>query len=215
MGKNRDLKPAPCKSALLAAVQQVYVVGAAEQNKGKGIYWRILTTHEVTTAEQAMQIISWYKERWYIEQVHRLLKTDGFRTERSQLEQGWAIRKLTLLAMMATLRILQMVLAYQDDNEQPIDEVFDQQAQTCLQLINAKLEGETEKLKNPAKTKTLKWATWVMARLGGWKGYAPQRRPGPIVLQKGLAKFYNVFEGWTLYQNHQKDVYTQYLWRGF
>src|SRR5258708_40206762 len=110
--------------------------------------------------------------------------------------------------MMATLRILQMMLAYQDDNEQPIDEVFDQEEQICLQFINAKLEGETEKLKNPAKTQTLKWATWVIARLGGWKGYASQRRPGPIVLQKGLAKFYNVFEGWALHQNHLKDVYT-------
>jgi hypothetical protein len=207
--KTEILKPVSCKNELLPAVQEVYVVEASELNKGKGIYWRILTTHEVTTAEQAMQIISWYKERWYIEQVHRLLKTDGFRIERSQLEQGWAIRKLTLLAMMATLRILQMMLAYQDDNEQPIDEVFDQEEQICLQFINAKLEGETEKLKNPAKTQTLKWATWVIARLGGWKGYASQRRPGPIVLQKGLAKFYNVFEGWALHQNHRKDVYTQ------
>ncbi len=78
----------------------------------------------VTNAEQAMQIIEWYKQRWYIEQIHRLLKTEGFRIESSQLEQGWAIRKLTLLAMMATLRILQMMLAY-DDDEQAIDEVFD------------------------------------------------------------------------------------------
>jgi hypothetical protein len=118
------------------------------------------------------------------------------------LEQGWAIRKLTLLAMMASLRILQMMLAYLDDNEQPIDEVFDQQEQKCLQMIEKKMEGATEKLKNPAKVNTLKWATWVIARIGGWKGYASQRKPGPIVLQKGLAKFYNVYEGWLLFQEY-------------
>lgn len=196
------LKPFSCKNERLPKVQEIYVVEATEQNKGKGVYWRILTTHEVTNPEQALQIISWYKERWHIEQIHRLLKTDGFRIERSQLEQGWAIRKLTLLAMMASLRILQMMLAYQDDNEQSIDEVFDKQEQLCLQMIGKKLEGATEKLKNPEKTNTLKWATWIIARMGGWKGYTSQRKPGPIVLQKGLAKFYNVYEGWLLYQNY-------------
>jgi hypothetical protein len=196
------LKPTSCKNEQFPKVQEVYVVEAIEQNSKKGIHWRILTTHEVTTAEQALQIICWYKERWHIEQIHRLLKTDGFKIERSQLEQGWAIRKLTLLAMMASLRILQMMLAYLDDNEQAIDEVFDEQEQKCLQMIGKKMEGATEKLKNPTKVNTLKWATWVIARMGGWKGYTSQRKPGPIVLQKGLAKFYNVYEGWLLYQNY-------------
>ncbi|MBB6129512.1 transposase, partial [Mucilaginibacter lappiensis] len=180
----------------------VYVVEAIEQNRQQGIRWRILTTHEVTSAEQALQIIGWYKERWHIEQIHRLLKTEGFKIERSQLEQGWAIRKLTLLAMMASLRILQMMLAYLDDNEQSIDEVFDKKEQDCLQMIGKKMDGTTEKLRNPAKVNTLKWATWIIARMGGWKGYISQRKPGPIVLQKGLAKFYNVYEGWLLFQDY-------------
>jgi hypothetical protein len=196
------VKPASCRDEQLPKVQEVYVVEAAEQNSKKGIRWRILTTHEVTTPEEALQTISWYKERWHIEQIHRLLKTEGFRIERSQLEQGWAIRKLTLLAMMASLRILQMMLAYLDDNEQSINEVFDEQEQKCLQMIEKKLEGATEKLKNPEKTNTLKWATWIIARMGGWKGYTSQRKPGPIVLQKGLAKFYNVYEGWLLFQDY-------------
>ena len=203
------LKPRSCKDKKLAPTLPVYVVETTELNKNKGIHWRILTTHEVNTVQDALQIILWYKERWHIEQIHRLLKTEGFRIESSQLEQGWAIRKLTLLAMMASLRILQMMLAYQDDNEQPIEEVFDSREQECLKMISAKYEGKTEKLKNPAKANTLKWAAWVIARLGGWKGQASQRKPGPIVLQKGLAKFYNVYEGWILYQDYHKDVYTQ------
>nr|MCS3812219.1 hypothetical protein [Mucilaginibacter sp. X4EP1] len=75
--------------------------------------------------------------------------------------------------------------------------------------MNKKLEGETDKLKNPSPANTLKWATWIIARMGGWKGYASQRKPGPIVLQKGLVKFYNVYEGWSLLLNYQKNVYTQ------
>ena len=189
--------------------KEIYVVEARELNKANGIYWRLLTTHPVTDVHQAMQIIEWYKQRWHIEQIHRLLKTEGFRIESSQLEQGWAIRKLTMLALMATLRILQMMLAYEDCNEQPIEEVFDQDQQLCLAMLNKKLEGETEKLKNPNKSTTLKWATWIIARLGGWKGYRSQRKPGPIVLQKGLGKFYHMYDGWLVHQEFIKNVYTQ------
>jgi hypothetical protein len=206
-GKVSVLKPPSCKNKALSPSKELYVVEAREQTKN-GICWRLITTHSVTNEQEAMQVIEWYKHRWYIEQVHRLLKTEGFRIERSQLEQGWAIRKLTLLAMMATLRILQMMLAYEDDNEQPIDEVFDKQQQQCLQMINHQLEGNTDKQKNPSKTATLKWATWIIARLGGWKGYTAQRKPGPIVFQKGLVKFYHMFEGWIMYQKFTKDVST-------
>lgn len=207
-GNASILKTGQCKNKELPGSKELYVIEAKEK-KAKGIYWRLLTTHPVSSAEEAMRLIDWYKHRWYIEQVHRLLKTEGFRIERSQLEQGWAIRKLTLLAMLATLRIIQMMLAYEDDHEQPIDEVFDKEQQQCLQMMNRQLEGETSKLKNPSKPNTLKWATWIIARLGGWKGYTSQRKPGPIVLQKGLAKFYHMYEGWCMYQKFAKDVSTQ------
>ena len=203
------LKPLSCHDKDVPASTAMYIVEAKEQNKKNGIYWRLLTTHPVTNAAEAMQIIEWYKQRWYIEQVHRLLKTEGFRIERTQLEQGWAIRKLTLLAMMAVLRILQMMIAYEDDNEQPVNEVFTEDEQQCLQMINEQVQGNTEKLKNPSKPKTLKWATWIIARLGGWKGYASSRKPGPIVLQKGLIKFYHMHQGWLLFKNSQLLVSSQ------
>jgi hypothetical protein len=203
------VKPKRSTDPNLPESKEIYIIEAKE-NRKNGLLWRIYTTHPVINAFEAMQIIEWYKQRWYIEQIHRLLKTDGFRIERSQLEQGWAIRKLTLLAMMATLRILQMMLAYEDDSEeQSINEVFDREEQKCLDMLNKKLQGKTNKTKNTSSHTSLRWAVWVIARLGGWKGYKSQRKPGPIVLQKGLAKFYQVFEGWNLYQKFQKEMSTQ------
>jgi hypothetical protein len=207
-GKVSIVKPKNSIDKNQAASTEIFVLEAKEKGVAKGIYWRLLTTHQIRSQQDALQLIEWYKQRWYIEQIHRLLKTEGFRIESSQLEQGWAIRKLTLMAMMATLRILQMMLAYEDGQEQSIDEVFDKEEQKCLQMINHQLQGTTDKLKNPDKEDTLRWATWVIARLGGWKGYQSQRKPGPIVLQKGLAKFYQMFEGWNMYKLFAKDVST-------
>lgn len=203
------VKPQTCKDKDLPETLELYVVDTCESTGSKGIHWRLLTTHPVTTAEEAMLVIEWYRQRWNIEQIHRLLKTEGFRIERSQLEQGWAIRKLTLLAMMGALRILQMMFAYNSNEEQDIHEVFESSEGECLKQLNMNLEGETEKQRNPYTPLTLKWGTWIIARLGGWKGYQKERRPGPIVLQKGLAKFYSIFQGWLLFKNSMKDVYTQ------
>jgi hypothetical protein len=49
------------------------------------LHWRLLTTHPVTTAEEAWRIVEWYKRRWVIEQFFRILKTQGFRLEDSQV----------------------------------------------------------------------------------------------------------------------------------
>lgn len=202
-------KPNSCHDKDLADKVPVTVVEAKEKGKTNGIYWRLYTTHRVNSADEAVQIIEWYKQRWYIEQLFRLLKLQCFQIESSQLETGWAVRKLTMLALLAALRIIQMMLAYEDDNEQPIEEVFTKDEQLCLEQTNKSLEGETEKLSNPHKRQTLKWATWIIARLGGWKGYASQRKPGPVVLHRGFIKFYQLYQGWLIAQRFFKDVGTQ------
>jgi hypothetical protein len=104
-GKVSIIKTKKCNDEKAPDSIEMFVLEAKEKDMANGIYWRLLTTHPITSEHEALQIIEWYKQRWYIEQIHRLLKTEGFRIERSQLEQGWALRKLTLLAMMATLRI--------------------------------------------------------------------------------------------------------------
>lgn len=202
-------KPRSCNDKDLPASVPVTVVEAKEKGKTGGIYWRLYTTHRVNNVSEAIQIIEWYKQRWHIEQLFRLLKLQCFQIERSQLETGWAVRRLTMLALLAALRIIQMMLAYEDDNEQPIEEAFTKDEQLCLKQANKKLEGGTMKLNNPHKPQTLKWATWIIARLGGWKGYASQRKPGPVVLHRGFIKFYQLYEGWLLAQRFYKDVGTQ------
>ena len=50
------------------------------------LHWLLLTTHPVTTVAEAWRIVEWYKRRWLIEQFFRILKTQGFKVEDSQLE---------------------------------------------------------------------------------------------------------------------------------
>ena len=82
------------------------------------------TTHTITTYEEAIAIVNNYRQRWYIEQLFRLLKNKGFKIESSELETGWSIRKLTVIILNSALRVMQLLLTYNNDESQPIEHVF-------------------------------------------------------------------------------------------
>ena len=175
-------------------------------NATNPINWKLLTTHKVDTYQQALILVDWYCARWYIEQLFRLLKRQGFGIEETEIESGWAIRKLVIMQMTALLKILQMNIAYADpEGGQPIEEVFDEQQVEVPHLMNNKLQGKTVKQKNLHDPKTTKWAAWIVGRLGGWKGYDSQGPPGVIVLKRGLDRLSYIIEGLNL----AKDVYTR------
>ena len=55
--------------------------------------WLLLTTHPVTSVAAALEIVAWYRRRWLIEQLFRILKTQGFNVEDSQIADGAALMK--------------------------------------------------------------------------------------------------------------------------
>ena len=163
--------------------------------------WRLWTTHPIENAEQARQIVYYYTLRWIIEQLFRTIKKKGFNIEATQLETFDAILRQTTMVIKAACRVLQLTYARNRFNCQSIEEVFDQQEQQVLQQVNERLQGETEKQKNAFPQDRLSWATWIIARLGGWKGYQSQKPPGPITIKNGLEKFAIYMEAFALFNS--------------
>jgi hypothetical protein len=182
----------------------VNMVEACENNppdKESPIIWRLITTHPVNTFEQACKIVEWYQQRWQIEQVFRLLKQKGVQIEDSELEQGWAVRKLTIMLLSSVLKIIQMHLTLKyESNNRKVTDVFNEREVACLKQLNREYEGTTINQKNNNPPGTLRWATWIIARMGGWKGMKSERSPGVLTLKWGLDCFYDVFYGWKLGQ---------------
>ncbi len=180
----------------------LYAVEAKEVNPPMGqepIHWRLLTTHPVVCLEQALQVIEWYCWRWRIEQLFATLKRVGLNIEATQLESIAAIQKLTVLALSVAVRILQMVEG-REKSDLPASLTFSEQQQQCLAELSSNLQGQTKKQQNPYPSFSLAWATWLIARLGGWSGYRSQRPPGMPTLVHGLRKFESIFLGWKLAQ---------------
>jgi hypothetical protein len=181
----------------------LYAIEAKElgQNIENPILWRLLTTKKVEDLPTALLCIQWYTYRWTIEEVFRILKKEGFNIEASELTQGKAVRKLCLLMLETIIKLFIMQIAYATEEEIEPKSCFSEQEIECLELQIIQLEGKTEKLKNPYKSSDLKRYIWAIARLGGWKGYLSERKPGITTFWIGLQKFTSIMQGWILFRD--------------
>ena len=200
-GKVELARPQNTRDRNLPKSVSLTLVEVVERNPPSGteaVHWRLLTTHEVADAAAAWQIVDWYKMRWTIEQFWRLLKLQGLRLEDSQLETAERLIKLTAIAVKAAAVTMQLVQARDAPHTEPAALTFAPHEIAVLNKLNRELEGATALQKNPHRTKSLKWAAWIIARLGGWDGYPSSKPPGPITFKHGLEEFHAMVAGWSL-----------------
>lgn len=179
----------------------VTFIEVIERNPPRGtepVQWRLLTTHEVADAEAVWQIVDWYKMRWIIEQFWRLLKLQGLRLEDSQIEAADRLSKLAAVAARAAIVTLQLLQARDGPVVEPATIAFNEEEIAVLKALNSELEGTTMLQKNPHPSRSMRWATWIIAKLGGWDGYPSSKPPGPITFKHGLQEFHATLRGWNL-----------------
>lgn len=164
------------------------------------LHWYLLTTHEASDAAPAWQIVNWYKKRWTIEQLFRILKTQGLQLEDSRLETAERLLKLTAIAAKAAVITLQLVQARDGQSREPASLAFNQDQIQVLAVLATKYQGRTKLQSNPHTANSLAWAAWIIARLGGWDGY-PRTKPGPITMRHGLQYFMGLAQAWRILKN--------------
>jgi len=194
----------------LAACVDLFVVDVAELDAPAGaepVHWRLLTTHTVTTVEQARQIVTWYRLRWTIEQVFRTLKSAAVQIDQSQVTQARRFVKLAVVGLIAAVRIMQIVIGRDGRTAQNMADAIDPANEPALTALNGRLEGKTEKLKNPYPPASLAWFAWIVGRLGGWSGYTSRgyKPAGPKTIARGLLRLDSFLQGWDL-ATHSADV---------
>jgi hypothetical protein len=194
-------RPHRCEPTLPNGVS-LRVVEVSELDPPAGqqpLRWCLLTTHQVPSLTEAWQIVDWYKLRWTIEQLFRTLKKQGLQLEDSQVETAERLLKLTAIACHASALIMQLVQARDGQRIQPASIAFNDDEIAALHAIEAdQYAPRTEKQRNPHPQKTLAWAAWIIARLGGWDGYSSSKPPGPITFKHGLDYFHGIAKGWAL-----------------
>jgi hypothetical protein len=183
------------KSVSLTLIE---VIESECPDKIEPVHWHLLTTHDVADAAAAWQIVAWYKQRWIIEQLFRLMKTQGLQLEDSQIETAERLIKLAAVAAKAAAITLQLVQARDGRVKESAAVSFSPQEIPVLEAVNTQIEGKTALQKNPHSKHTLAWAAWIIARLGGWDGYPSSKPPGPVTFRHGLEQFRTMCRGWGL-----------------
>jgi Transposase DDE domain len=113
-GRVRIRKPGNCSDRAAPAEIELFAIEVHELDPPPGeepIHWRLLTTHTVETVAQALEVIGWYCMRWNIEQLFRTVKRQGLDIEQSVIEDGAALEKLAVIALIGAAITMQLVLA--------------------------------------------------------------------------------------------------------
>jgi hypothetical protein len=120
----------------------------------------LLTTHPVATLVDAKQITHFYRQRWTIEQLFRVMKSKGFDIEAVRVADNglppsrcckWSVSVMAPKAghwRMSSMR----------PANRPSSRVCD-----------PRMQDRTAEQSHPKGS--LAYASWVCARLGGWTGY--------------------------------------------
>lgn len=178
----------------------VTLVDVHEINPPAGLphlHWRLLTTHRVADASEALAVVSLYRRRWAIEQLFRTMKTKGFDIEGLLIGAEAPLCRLVMATLIAAISIQQLVHARDGATAggtlRPLTDAFETEDQPLLDALCSQLEGKTERQKNPHPRGSLAYGAWVCARLGGWTGY--YGKPGPIVMLNGWRHFQTAKHG--------------------
>jgi hypothetical protein len=197
-GSVRIARPVNGRVETLPKAIEITLVEAREVEAPAGkapLLWRLLTTHGVADAAQAEEIVQLYRLRWRIEQTFRTLKSDGLALEDSQLVDAERLFNLAAIALAAAVRTIQLVDA-RDGSPRPAADVIDDAFAVPLERLSRKLEGKTERQKNPHPPGSLAFVAWIAARLGGWDCY--YKPPGPKTMRYGWNQLAARLEGYAL-----------------
>jgi hypothetical protein len=186
-----------CRQDVPATIE-LTLVEAREVDAPAGttsLLWRLLTTYAVTTAEQANEVVQLYRLRWRIEQVFRALKSDGLALDDSQVIDAQRMFNLAAIGLAGAIRTIQLVDA-RDGSPRPASDVIDETFTVALEQLSKKLEGKTQRQKNPHLSGSLAFVAWIAARLGGWNCY--YKPPGPKTMREGWSRLAATLEGYAL-----------------
>jgi len=189
--------------------QPLYLIEVSERVDSlpegeKAIRWRLLTTWSDMSEQKLWEAVDAYRCRWHVEQLFRVIKGQGLRVDSSQVKRPETLKKLLVMSLKIATDAIRLTNARQGEEFIPIEEMFDAEQQKTLAAANNDLSGKTKAVTNPHAENSLAYAAWIIARLGEWDGYQSQRPPGPMRMQRGLKRFYEMHDHFLLFRQYNE-----------
>lgn len=152
----------------------------------KAVEWRLLTNRAVTTLEQALEMLDWYRARWEIEMFFHVLK-NGCRVEGLQLGRVERIERAVVMYMVVAWRIARLMRLGRSCPDLEAALMFEEQEWKAAYILN--------KERLPDKPPTLNEVIRRVARLGGFLARKGDGEPGVKTIWLGLQRIIDFAAG--------------------
>lgn len=151
----------------------------------KPLSWVLLTSHEVSTFEQALRVIGYYEQRPLIEEFHKALKT-GCRLEERLYETAHRWEAVTAMLSIVAVRLLQLKTVAKAEPHRPAEELVPRK---WIEMLSAVRTGKHKRIR------TARDFLRGLAGLGGHLGRKSDGEPGWITLWRGFNKLHLLLRG--------------------
>ncbi len=168
--------PAPDTDSQALEMQVVHVREYAQPESGPRLEWLLLTTCAVDSQADAERVLGWYRQRWRIEDWHRVLKS-GCKVELLQHRSVERIERAVAIRAVIAWRLMVMTLVGRQTPELPADLLF-----TETELMVLRDFAHDRKLPTPDNVGQ---AVRTMAMMGGYLNRKGDPPPGHQKLWEG------------------------------
>lgn len=173
----------------------VWAVLAQERDAPPGatpLEWMLLTTVAVGSAEDALERLHWYSQRWGIEVLHRTLKS-GCRIEDRQLGNAQRLEACLAIDLVVAWRIFYLTKLGREVPQAPCTVYFEELQWQSLMIFTDRNPIP------PREPPTLREAIRRVAGLGGFLGRKSDKEPGTEVLWRGLQRLDDITQACTYF----------------
>jgi hypothetical protein len=146
-----------------------------------GIWWKLLTTLEVTSVEDVKKYIVWYTYRWLIERFHYVLKS-GCGIEELKLQNAESLKKAIAMYSIAAFKIMQLTYQSRETPEVSCEVILTKDEWEALYLRMHKT-GDVPHVP-PTLGQAVKW----ISTLGGHMGRKADGPPGLKTIWRGYIR---------------------------
>lgn len=146
------------------------------------IEWILLTTRNVRTAGEALDVVRAYTRRWRIEEFHRTWKRGACCIEQARLFTYERIKRWGIIMGSVAARIENIKLTARTTPDAPAEETFSKDEIEAVALLRS--NGKSKANAKPTVSEVTRW----LAELGGYMGSKNSPPPGATVIARGLER---------------------------
>lgn len=171
-------------------VQAVLFQEVSAPDNVEPVEWMLLTTCRVKTAQDALQIGCWYKMRYGIEDIHKVLKT-GLHMEDEPFENIRNFQRYLAVAGPIAAQLVRWREAARVEPQAPAANYVEQE-----KIETLKAACRYHKIVLPRRQWTIADFILRLAQLGGYER-RPDRHPGWLVIWRGwrrLEEFAKIYK---------------------